>query len=78
MVAVPVAGLLQFNGHNWLATKLRKQGIPYKLTDNAFVEIADWKRAQQLVNGLDIKTLPGKLDQFATRCQPKSGLLPHP
>jgi hypothetical protein len=29
-----------FNGHNWLAAKLRKQGIAYKLTDNAFVEIA--------------------------------------
>ena len=54
-----------FNGHNWLASRLRKQGIEYKLMDNAFVEIGDWTRAQQLANGLDAKRLHGKLDQFA-------------
>ena len=54
-----------FNGHNWLAAKLRKQGLEYKLTDNALVKIADWKQAQQLVNGLGMKQLHGKLDQFA-------------
>src|SRR3954453_13946584 len=33
---------IYFNGHNWLAGQLRKQGIEYRLIDNAFVEIADW------------------------------------
>ena len=33
--------------------------------DNAFVEIADWSRAQRLAAGLDIKRLHGKLVQFA-------------
>jgi hypothetical protein len=56
---------IYFNGHNWLAAKLRKQGIGHKLVDNAFVEIANWKRAQQLANGAEIKLLHGKLDQFA-------------
>ncbi len=56
---------IYFNGHNWLAAKLGKQGIEYKLADNAFVEIADWKRAQQLANGLEMQRLHGKLDQFA-------------
>jgi len=56
---------IYFNGHNWLATKLRKQRIACKSIDNAFVEIADWKRAQQLANGLEIKRLHSKLDQFA-------------
>ena len=56
---------IYFNGHNWLASKLRRQDIEYKLVDNAFVEIADWKRAQQLANGLEMKRLHGKLDQFA-------------
>src|SRR3954449_2919089 len=36
---------IYFNGHNWLAGQLRKQGIEYRLIDNAFVEIADWPRA---------------------------------
>lgn len=56
---------IYFNGHNWLASKLRKQGIEYKLADNAFVEVADWKRAQQLANGMEMKRLHGKLDQLA-------------
>jgi hypothetical protein len=53
------------NGHNWLASQLRRQNVSYKLMDNAFVEIADWSRAQQWANGLEIKRLPSKLDQFA-------------
>ena len=55
---------IYFNGHNWLAAKLRRQNIAYQLMDNAFVEIADWNRSQQLANGLDIKRLHGKLDQW--------------
>jgi hypothetical protein len=56
---------IYFNGHHWLAWKLRRQEMDYKLVDNAFVEIADWKRAQQLANGLEIKRLHSKLDQLA-------------
>lgn len=56
---------IYFNGHNWLASKLSRQQLGYKLVDNAFVEIADWKRAQQLANGLQMKALHGKLDGFA-------------
>jgi hypothetical protein len=56
---------IYFNGHNWLASKLRRREIVYKLVDNAFVEIADWKRAQELSNGLEMKRLHSKLDQFA-------------
>jgi hypothetical protein len=33
------------NGHNWLAAKLRRLQIGYKLVHNAFVEIADWRRS---------------------------------
>ncbi|MCZ2077730.1 MAG: hypothetical protein LC130_22330 [Bryobacterales bacterium] len=56
---------IYFNGHNWLAARLRKQKISYKLVDNAFVEIANWTRAQQIADGWQIKRLHGKLDQFA-------------
>jgi hypothetical protein len=56
---------IYFNGHHWLAAKLRQQGIGCRLVDNAFVEIADWERAQRLANGLDPRRLHRKLDQFA-------------
>jgi hypothetical protein len=56
---------IYFNGHNWLAARLRKQKISYKLVDNAFVEIANWTRAQQIADGWEIQRLHGKLDQFA-------------
>ncbi len=56
---------IYFNGHHWLAAKLRRHNVAYKLMDNAFVEIADWNRSQQLANGLEVKRLHGKLDQFA-------------
>jgi hypothetical protein len=54
-----------FNGHNWLASQLRKRKIDYRLLDNAFVEIGDWPRAQQIVNGWEAKRMHWKLDQLA-------------
>jgi len=53
------------NGHNWLASQLRKRNIDYRLVDNAFVQIADWERAQQIVNGWEAKRMHRKLDEFA-------------
>jgi hypothetical protein len=56
---------IYFNGHNWLASQLRKRKIDYRLLDNAFVQIGDWERAQQIVNGLEAKRIHRKLDEFA-------------
>lgn len=56
---------IYFNGHNGLAARLGKLNITYKLLDNAFVEIADWGRAQKLADGLESKRLHAKLDHFA-------------
>ena len=56
---------IYFNGHNWLASQLRKRKIDYRLLDNAFVQIADWERAQQIVNGWEAKRIHRKLDEFA-------------
>src|SRR5215470_477149 len=50
-----------FNGHSWLASLLRKRKIDFRLIDNAFVEIADWQRAQHIANGLEIKRLHRRL-----------------
>jgi hypothetical protein len=56
---------IYFNGHNWLASQLRKRKIDYRLLDNAFVQIGDWERAQQIVNGWEAKRIHRRLDEFA-------------
>lgn len=56
---------IYFNGHNWLAGQLRKLGIGHQLLDNAFVQIADWQRAQRIANGWEAKRMHRKLDAFA-------------
>jgi hypothetical protein len=54
-----------FNGHSWLAQQLDCDGIPYEKLDNAFSWIADWERAQQIADQLDINHLHQTLDSFA-------------
>lgn len=58
---------LQFycNGHHVLARQLHRAGIPYTLLDNAFVDIADWARAQTLAHAWDIRRLHRQLDRLA-------------
>ena len=59
-----------FNGHNRLATALDKAGIDYELTDNAFVAINDFDKAQKLADGLDVRELHSLLDRYARKCCP--------
>lgn len=54
-----------FNGHNWLASKLDRLGIGYKLVDNAFAKIDDWNKAQLLMEKFSTRKLHTALDQFA-------------
>lgn len=63
---------LQFclNGHQWLAARLTRHGIGYQLLDNAFVDIDDFERAQELADGMKAKTLHRKLDQYAQQFCP--------
>jgi hypothetical protein len=59
-----------FNGHNWLAGRLRKLGIDHQMADNAFSYIVDWQRAQRISNGWEAKRIHARLDEFARRCCP--------
>jgi hypothetical protein len=61
---------IYFNGHSWLASVLRKRKIDFTLLDNAFLNIADWTRAQQIAHGLEVKRLHHRLDEFARRFCP--------
>lgn len=54
-----------FNGHNLLAAQLREAGIGFTLVDNAFVEIEDFGRAQELADQLEAGPLHRFLDRLA-------------
>ena len=56
-----------FNGHDWLQRRMDSEGITYRKADNCFVHISDFKRAQSIVDSLDVNTLHQRLDQFARR-----------
>lgn len=58
---------LQFycNGHNWLASHLRRHGIDFVQQDNAFLQIDDFDQANELAAALDVTHLHAKLDEFA-------------
>jgi hypothetical protein len=54
-----------FNGHNWLASGLKNQGLAFELCDNAFLNIADFDQANELAAQLDIAALHLKLNRLA-------------
>jgi hypothetical protein len=57
---------IYFNGHNWLASKLKGSQIEYKMLDNAFIEISDWKQANEIVGTFKVEELHEKLNRFAS------------
>lgn len=68
---------LQFycNGHHWLASRLQQEDIGFELCDNAFLEMADFDRANLLAAQLDIEQLRAKLDHLAQRYCPVTTIL---
>jgi len=54
-----------FNGHAWLASKLRAQNIQFETVDNAFAHVADYALANQLAHELDVESLRQRLDTLA-------------
>jgi hypothetical protein len=54
-----------FNGHAWLASKLRAKNIQFEMLDNAFAQIADYAIANQLSDELDVESLHQRLDALA-------------
>jgi hypothetical protein len=54
-----------FNGHSLLSSFLRKKGFSCRLLDNAFIEMEDFAKAQQLADSLQVKALHRQLDRVA-------------
>ncbi len=67
---IPFRIMFYFNGHNLLASKLRKNNIEYKMEDNAFTDIADFQKAQKLSNDIRAKDLHIWLDKIIGRYLP--------
>src|SRR5262249_43667637 len=59
-----------FNGHPWLANKLKQRGIGYTLVDNAFTHIDDFSKAQKMADRFDVGPLHRSLNRFARRYCP--------
>jgi hypothetical protein len=56
---------IYFNGHNWLASKLKQEQINYKMLDNAFIEIDNWERANEIAKSFKVEELHERLKRFA-------------
>lgn len=54
-----------FNGHGWLATQLKAKEIAFEMLDNAFADIADFEKANELAKELDIERLSQRLNALA-------------
>ena len=59
-----------FNGHNLLASKLKKEGTGYVMKENAFLEIDDFEKAQELSDKIRVENLHKILDILAKRYCP--------
>lgn len=63
---------LQFycNGHSWLASKLREEGIAFTQLDNTFTRISDFARAQELADAFPAEALHRLLDRLVQQYCP--------
>src|SRR5262249_32656802 len=58
------------NGHEWLARKLKQNGIRYSKGENAFLWIEDLARAQKFADRFCSLDWPRLLDRYAKRINP--------
>ena len=69
----PCGSQFYYNGHNWLARKLDRAKVTYRMLDNAFVELGDVEKAQKLSDAFDTRQLHSTLDRYAALCCPAAG-----
>jgi len=61
---------IYFNQHQWLARELARRKVAFQLLDNAFVDIGDWRLAQRVADGFEVRKLHRKLSALARRFCP--------
>jgi hypothetical protein len=58
------------NGHNWLASKMRQEGIAFTQRDNLFTACANPQRLQELSNAFGPADIVGPVEKWLTRLLP--------
>jgi hypothetical protein len=58
------------NGHNWLACRLREEGIAFQQRDNLFVDCADPERLQALADAFSPQDIRTTVTAWAARLLP--------
>ena len=66
----PYKATIYFNGHNLLESKLKKHGIDYEKTDNAFTYISDFTKAQELSDNIKVEDIHSAFDKFTSEYCP--------
>jgi len=66
----PFRAQFYFNGHNWLASKLKAARLSFELQDNAIVAVSNWRKAQDLADNLAVTELHARLDAAVARYIP--------
>ncbi len=61
---LPFHAKFYFNGHNAIKLKLDKQGIKYKLKENAFVSVDDPQALQQAAQSLDGRAVLNRINRW--------------
>lgn len=59
-----------FNGHGWLASRLREDGINYEMLDNAFVAMDDFEKAQAIADRFPVLELSLTLARYVRKLCP--------
>ncbi len=70
----PFSVRIGLNGRRWLCHRLRQEKIRHQHQDNILVAVADWPRAQQLLDEQLHTDWPALLDGLTASCNP---LLPY-
>jgi hypothetical protein len=63
----PFRAQFYFNGHNWLASKLKTAGLAFEQQDNTLVGISEWQQAQDLSDSLMVSKLHARMDAAVAR-----------
>lgn len=61
---------IYFNGHNHLASVLRKESVKFSLLDNMFIDFASFQQAQEISERLTVDEIHKKLNMFAQQFCP--------
>ena len=67
---VPCQLLFYFNGHNYLANQMKKAGIPFKMADNCFTEIADFEKANELSAQMNPRMVEERIRHYVAKYIP--------